>query len=118
MDRAQTTHEPIRSAGCTLLSFQRPLRLVGGTRRPSRTGQTGAWPRGTEKYSGTGPVCPVPSPPIEAARLGSAQAQTAEAPLAGLEDLSVELPGRHVEGLGGQRLAVELDAALLEQAPC
>ncbi len=71
------------SAGCTLLSFQRPLRLFGGFRRPSRMGQAGACPRGTGKYSAPQPVC-----------LGSIQAQSPEPSLARLQDLAVEIGGR------------------------
>ena len=41
----------IGSTECTLLSFQRPLRLRDGTRRSQRSGPPEATPRRTEKYS-------------------------------------------------------------------
>jgi ABC-type transport system involved in cytochrome bd biosynthesis fused ATPase/permease subunit len=82
-------------AGCTLLSFQRPLRLFGGIRRPLRMDQAGACPRGTGEYSALARVC-----------LGGTQAEAPEAALSRLQDLAVELSGGDVERIRGQRLAV------------
>src|SRR5919109_4721713 len=54
-----------------------------------------------------------------AAELGrSDDPDAAEMPLAELQHTAVELGRRHVERLGRQRLAVELDAALGQHPPC
>src|SRR6478752_9420482 len=89
---------------CTLLSFQRPLRLRDGSRRSQRLGPQGG-PKRAQKYS-----------TAEAACLGGGP-QAAEASLPHLQHMPVKTIDLEVEGLCGQRLAVELDPSLLDQAP-
>ena len=106
VDRAQTIHRPDGSAECTLLSFQRPLRLCGGIRRSSRTGQPqGPAPEGRGEYSAA------------AARLPRRRAKAAEAALADLQDPAIERRRSKIEAVGRDRLAVEPDPSLADQAP-
>jgi hypothetical protein len=90
------------SAGCTLLSFQRPLRLRDGTRRSQRLGPPTGSPKRAKKYS-----------TAEAACLGGGP-QAAEASLPHLQHVPVKAIDFAVERLCGQRLAVELDPSLLQ----
>src|SRR5690348_9701956 len=63
-------------------------------------GQARGLPRGTEEYSAGG-----------ASWLGR-RAQAPESPLADLEDPTVQVGWIEIEGIGRDRLAVELDASL------
>src|SRR5829696_5366519 len=110
MDRAQTTHGPIRARGVHAAQFSKTAASRGGIRRPTRMGQTGACPRGTGEYSAMASVCPAPRAASAGRGSGRTQAQAPEAPLSRLQDLAVEVRWGEVERLGGQRLAVELDA--------
>src|SRR5215204_1334168 len=118
MDRAQTSHGPIRARGVHAAQFSK---TAASRRRdsPSFTQwvRPGVRPRGTVEYSAIGSACPARRPRSVFARLGSGQAQAPEAPLARLEHLAVELRGGDVKRLRGQGRAVELDPALLDQPP-
>ena len=93
------------SAGCTLLSFQRPLRLCGGTRRLLRMGRHRANPRRTREYSAAAALC------LEGSGAGT---HAAEAALADLQDAAVQRRRLEVESPGRNRLSVELHAALAQ----
>src|SRR3954467_10174362 len=93
------------SAGCTLLSFQRPLRLrTTGLVALHARARHQALPRGTKEYSAVARLCLVTG------------AEPPEAPLADLQHAAVERCWSQIQRIGRDRLAVELGASLLDQA--